>query len=336
MGFFGPDIEKLDKENKIDEIAKCLDNRKPSVRRSAFAALAVRTGLSKEKTDKLHGMTHDPNTWVKTFATLMYVGMGDKSVADSIIDIIHNGRPDDRAALMRVIQGCGPTEEGTILQVIVDGLMDRKETVRINAIRAAGSTKSRHLVPYLGDKLHAKHHKERLAAASALFEIGGDESIDYLIGLLADNHPEVHAAARMYLEKVDNEIVKKALNEASFMQLIRDMGDREPVRQKTAQFIGSERIREALPLLHRSCRDKYKGVRIQALKSIALFKYYPSVDVVEKLLADKFYDVRIEAINTLEKIGGQKALRAIETALTDKSVVVRKRAEQALDIKHDS
>lgn len=333
MGLFSPDIKKLDKENNISELTKCLDYKKASVRFRAFSALSGRDNLPADSVNKLKSLAHDTDNMVKTVATLKFAGTGDKSLAESVMEIIRKGSVQERLDLLHVIEGIGKTSDETIIEAVMSGLIDRNETVRIQAARAAGTSGSTHLVPNLGEKLHAKHHKERLAAAKALFDIGGDESIDYLIGLLADNHPEVCTAARMYLEKADNEYVRKALNDASFMQLIKDMNAKEPVREKTALLIGAERIREGLPLLHRACRDKYKGVRIQALKSMALFREPGSIDIADKCLHDKFRDVRLEALNVLEKIGGTKAMKAAESALDDKSIEVRKRAGLMLGVK---
>jgi HEAT repeat protein len=333
MGLLTPDINRLDKENKIEELAKCLDSKKSSVRYRAFVALSGKENLSQENLNRLRAMSNDRDPWVKTIATLKFAGMGDKAVSSGLLEIIKDGTPEVRLDLLQVISDRGVSADETILQVIMTGLIDKKELVRLQAIKAAGISGSRHLIPYLGDMLHAKHHKERLLAAEALFEIGGEESIDYLIGLLADNHKEVYTAARMYLEKIENDYVKKALHDASFMLLVKNMNGTEPLREKTAHTIGVERIREGLPLLHRACRDKYKGVRVEALKSIALFKSQTSVDVVEKLLSDKFYDVRIEALNTLEKIGGPRAMKAVQASLADKNKGVRERAGEIAGIK---
>lgn len=335
MGLFTPDIKRLEKENNIEELSKYLESKKPSIRYRAFVAMSGMDNLRPENLKKLRGMSHDPDPWVKTIAALKYADSGDKSVSASLLDIIKDGSPEERMDLLQVISGRGASEDGTILQVIMTGLKDKKETVRIQAIKAAGLSGSGHLVPYLGELLHAKHHKERLLAAQALFDIGGDESIDYLIGLMADIHPEVHAAARKYLERVKNDYVKKALEDTFLTQLVNKMNGKEPQREKTARAIGTDRIREGLPLLHRACRDKYKGVRMQALKSIAFFKNEPSVDVVEKCLCDRFHDIRLEALNTLEKIGGPRAMKAVEIALEDRNREVRSRAEQILGIKRE-
>lgn len=335
MGLFTPDIKRLAKEQNITELSKCLDSRKPSVRYRAFAALSEMNNLRPENLNKLRGMSHDPDPWVKTLAVLKFADKGNNASPINLLDIIKSGTPEERMYLLQVIAGRGATDDSSILQVIMTGLRDKKETVRIQAAKAAGSSGNPHLVPYLGELLHAKHHKERLLAAEALFDIGGDESIDYLIGLLADIHPEVHAAARMYLEKNRNDYVRKALDDTFFTQLVNRMNGREPLRERTAHAIGAERIREGLPLLHRACRDKYKGVRLEALKSIALFKSQTSVDVVERLLCDRFYDIRLEALNTLEKIGGERAMKSAEIALRDRNREVRARAEEILGVKKE-
>ena len=195
--------------------------------------------------------------------------------------------------------------------------------MRLQAIKAAGKVKSAHLVPYLGELLHSAHHKIRSLTAEALFNTGGEEAVDYLIGLLADKDESVRMAVRAYLEQSSFEYARKAVHDAEFMLLVKAMHDREPVRKRTAEKIGRDKNREALALLHRACRDKFREVRIEALKSMAVFRNRNSVDIAAKLLNDKYHDVRIEALNTLEKIGGLKALKAAQGALNDKSKEVR-------------
>jgi HEAT repeat protein len=141
---------------------------------------------------------------------------------------------------------------------------------------------------YLGDLLHEKHHKIRMKAARALHDIGGEESADYLIGLLADKNEDVQALARSFLSAMDIDYVKKALHDAEFRNLITGLGGRVPEREKTAQRIGAEKIREGLPLLHRACRDKYKGVRREALKSWLFLRSRHQLNLPRNSLAINF------------------------------------------------
>jgi len=144
---------------------------------------------------------------------------------------------------------------------------------------------------------------------------------------LADKNEDVQAEAKLCLSEINLEYVQKALHDAEFKKLVTGMTGREPEREKTAVYIGSEKIREGLPLLHRGCRDRYKGVRIESLRAMAKFKDQASIEFSERLLSDKFHDVRIEALNTLEAIGGVRAWKAVEFALGDKNREVRNLAE---------
>jgi HEAT repeat protein len=301
------------------------------VRYSAFVALAGKTGLSGEIINRLRKMMDDPDPWVKTIATLKFAELGDTHIAANLMEIIAEGSRKAKIDLLRIIASRGATDDQNIMQVIMDALADKNEIARHHALTAAGATRNRRLMQYCADLLHEKHHQMRIYAAQALYDIGGEESVDYLIGLLADREPEVATAARTYLSAMNVERAQKALNDVQFMQLIKGMNDREPVRRETARKIGDEFIREGLPLLHRACRDKYKGVRIQALKSMAAFRDPSSIEFVAKLLGDKFHDVRLEAVRALEQINDARSLEALRNAVGDTDKQVSEAAQRAYD-----
>jgi HEAT repeat protein len=328
---FGPNITTLEKSNNVPELLKCLGHKRADVRYRAFAALAARNDAGGEIADRLRKMVNDPDPWVKTIASLKFAGQGDASLSDDLLEIIRKGPQKARIELLKIIAGRGPDENITNMQIIMDGLADKKEIVKRQAIIAAGATGNSHLVPYLAECLQEKHHDLRVEAAKALYDIGGSESIDHLIGLLADEDPEVQAVARSYLATFDDERARKALNDTRFMQLVRGMNGTEPVRRETAQKIGCDAIREGLPLLHRACRDKYKGVRIEALKAMAVFRNRSSIDFAAGLVHDKYHDVRLEAVKTLENIIDTRSLQIIENALNDRDKQVRETARRAYD-----
>ncbi|MBN2158494.1 MAG: HEAT repeat domain-containing protein [Spirochaetes bacterium] len=330
MGLFGPNIDRLLNQKKFAELVKCLDNRRAQVRYGAFVALAGAGIADDSVTARLREMTSDPDPWVKTIATLHFTDRGDRSISSNIRELMSEGSRNARIALLRTIAGRGPDDDETVMEIIMDGLADRNDMVRRTAITAAGAARNRRLVPYVAELLHEKQHQTRIHAARALYDIGGEESIDHLIGLLADRHPEVTAAARSILEAVDSGRTRMALHDARFMQMLAGMNGTEPQRRAAAIRIGNDAARECLPLLHRACRDKYKGVRIEALKSIALFRDPSSADCTAKLLEDRFFDVRIEAVRALGQIVSEKSTKALETALNDRNARVRAEAETAV------
>ncbi|HOD14414.1 MAG TPA: HEAT repeat domain-containing protein [Spirochaetota bacterium] len=331
MGFFPPNIKRLDRKNDIPGLLKCLDHRWAWVRYRAFAALSARCGTCGEAADRLRKLLDDPDPWVKTLAVLKFAEQGDPSVAGYMKEIMRDGSRDARIGLLRVLAQRGPTDEPAVIQVIMDGLADRRALVKGHAITAAASTRHRRLMPYVGDLLHENLHGLRIQAARALFEIGGSGSADYLIGLLADREREVRDEARAMLESMDSDMVRRALNDTRFIELIRGMNGTEPVRRETARRIGAESIREGLALLIRACRDRYKGVRIEALRAMAVFRDPVAIDEAARLMKDRYFDVRLEAVRLLGLYDDDRAREAIEPALNDRVRKVREEAKRAHD-----
>ena len=330
MKFFTPNIRKFVKNNNIPELLKCLEHKSADVRYSAFVALsALVKDPGNQIMNNLRNMVHDPDPWVKTVAILKFAEMGDSSISDNLMEIIIEGSRNARIELLKIITERGASDDQAIMEVIINAFADKQEIVRRNAIIAAGATGNMHLVPYLAESLHEKQHALRICAAGALCKIGGDDTVDYLISLLADKNQEVQAEARTCLAASQYDYAQKALHDTGFIQLIQGMNDREPIRRKTVQKIRDETIREGLPLLYRACKDKYKGVRVEALKAIAVFKNPSSIDFVAKLLYDKYRDVRLEAVNTLEQIADVRALKALESAFNDRDRHVNEAAQRS-------
>src|SRR5208337_2319702 len=110
-----------------------------------------------------------------------------------LMEIIRKGSRNDKIDLLKIIAGRGASVDMTIMQIIMDALVDKKEIVRREALTAAGETLNKHLIPYLADRLKEKHRDLRVRAAKALYDVGGNDSVDYLIGLLADRDLVVQA-----------------------------------------------------------------------------------------------------------------------------------------------
>ncbi len=330
MQLFATNVGRLERANDVTGLLNCLDHKSAGIRYHAFYALMGDSNLNETIISKLKEMENDRSFMVKIAATLKFAAMWDNYVSRNFIYVITEGTRDDKHELLRIIEQRGKSENEIILLTIMHGLRDKKESVRLRALSAAQAVKNRHLIPYVAGCLNENHHKVRLSAAGVLFGIGGNDVTDYLIGLLADSNIDVVSAARQYLKKIDFDLAEKALHDRDFMLLVKGMNDREPVRKQTVQKIGEEKIREGLSLLHNACSDKYREVRIEALKSIAVFKSPSSVEYVEKLLSDRVMKVRLEAVRTLESIGDQRSLIALEWGLDDRKDAVRKAAHNAI------
>lgn len=327
MGLFTPDIYKLKKQNRVAELTRLLDHKDKEVRYSAFSALASRTDLSDEIIEKFKIMMHsDPDHWIRTMVTLRFARLGDPSVSTNLLEIIKEGALKSRLELLRFITNNGPTADVTILQIVIIALSDSNILVRMQAITAANSVKNTQLIPHLGAMLGEQQYKVRLLAAKALYNIDRVESTDFLISLLNDKNLQVLSAVRTYLTAINADRSYKILSNTPFI----DPDDDEPVYGKIVQGIGPESMEKALSTLAEACRDRYRLIRVEALKSLAIFKDPAAVDMAEKLLYDRFPEVRTEALYTLEKIGSRRALKAIERKGKDKKRAVRDATDKVL------
>jgi HEAT repeat protein len=202
--------------------------------------------------------------------------------------------------------------------------------VKLEAIHTAGITGNSYFVPKLVSCLQDNMHEVRIQAAKSLYKIGGADSIDHLIGLLVDRNPDVQKMARAYLSSIDSERARNAIHDLKFAQLVNGMNDIESVRKETAVKIGTKKIKEGLPLLHTALQDEFKEVRIEALKSIAVFRNPSSIDFVAKLLEDKYHDARLEAVRTLGRITSKESLRILESVLEKGDKLIREEAQKII------
>jgi len=331
MGLIAPDIERLKKGKKISELVQCLDHPRASIRYDAFIALAGNPDINEQIKNKLKNMMYrDPDSSVKTLATIRYAKLGDPEISDNLIQIIQEGSQKSKLELLRIITDSGASSDVTVLYIIQTGLNDDNVLVRLQAIKAANSSKNKQLMPDLGKLLHENHFKVRLMAAKALYNLDKYESAGYIIGLLADKNLEVQSTTRIYLLSIINDRAFYALNDDSSAYPDGAMDAGMLFHGETQRKSAKEIVNEGISILHGACNDKFRGVRVQALKSIAVFKSQTSIDIAEKLLYDKFPEVRLEALTTLEKIGGPRALAAIENKPRDKKKIVRDSIDRTL------
>ncbi len=331
MGLTTPDIARLKKGNKTEELAKCLDHPKASVRYNAFVALTSNARLTDEIKSRMKRLMYvDPDPWVKTIATLRFAKLGDPEISENLIQIIQEGSQKDKLMLLRIITDYGISGDVTVLQIIKTGLADEDVLVRLQAITAANASKNIQLMPDLGRMLTEKYSKVRLLAAKALYNLGKYESAEYIISLLTDKNIQVHSAARIYISSIisDRDFYSNNYEPSElYPGFIRDT---ELFPGNKPRKKADDVIKEALDMLHEACNDRFRHVRVEVLKSIAVFRNTSSIDFVEKLLHDKFPEVRLEALNTLEKIGGKRSLEIIESLPRDKKKIVREAIDRVL------
>ena len=321
-----PNIKLMKKEGDISGLVECLDNSSDNVRYRAFSALASGPRLDYRTTVRLKKMLHDPDPKVRTVAALKFSDLRSRITGDYLKEIISRGSQIEKIELLRIISGCSRLSDEAVMEVIVLALADHRDLVRLEAAKTAGTTQNPHLVPPLAERLSDEDPYVRIQAAKSLSKIAGRETVAHLVGLLEDPNGVVREEVYRILSSVDSDVARRAVHDYLLRKMAQGMEGTAPARARTAVDIRTRRLRECLPLLHAACSDRFKGVRIEALKGIAVFGDPSSVEFVVVMLKDKFFDVRIEAVRTLGNIKSESSLQAIEAACEDKNIDVREEA----------
>mgnify|MGYP001549567311 CR=1 FL=1 len=329
MGLFSPDIEKLKEKGQIDKITKALEHRNADVRLKAFDVLKDYVE-NPDMIIQLKSLLYDSEPKVCLAAVSFFTKFQDDEALKRLRPVILQGSQNDVIDALRLIASRTKEFDSEIANLVLLALQDKKTIIQMEAIRTMGYLKGKlffqHILPFL----NSNKFPLRLEAAKALGAIGTEDSVDALIGLLLDSHREVRGAAREALKSLDMDKAQLALNDAPFQLLIKRMSSDVASREETINYIGKQRLKEGLPLLHKACNDEYKSVRIAAIKALGQIKDHRSIDYLGECLNDTYFDIRLEVLKSLEKLLSPKALAYIKMAVEDKNWHVREYANQAV------
>ncbi|MCU0822463.1 MAG: HEAT repeat domain-containing protein [Spirochaetes bacterium] len=327
--FFFPNVEKLSAKNDIPKLTQCLDHRNSNIRIAAFNAILEKK-ITPDITTKLKSMIEDKDPRVRTNAILHFARQGDESVFEHLTSVFTDGNESDKVNALQMISEHKHINHPAIYNVIALALHDKKNYIRMKAIKTIGNLKSKHFVYYLSECQYDKNSGIRYEAIRAFTKIGGPEVERYLISALMDDNKNVSKLAHDTLSMMGTESARKALKDERYMLIRKDMSGYYDKRVATAKRIGDIHLKEGIPLLVKALSDKYKDVRIEAVKALRAFHEPNTVRSIEEMLNDEYSDARIEAIKTLRKIHTKDSLTALEKALDDKFSQVRDEAEIAI------
>ncbi|MCL5071196.1 MAG: HEAT repeat domain-containing protein [Actinobacteria bacterium] len=140
---------------------------------------------------------------------------------------------------------------------------------------------------------------ERANGAYVLGEIGGEQSVQILLGALRDFSPEVRYAAVTALSKIKEQntaehIAELAVNDAS-----------DDVRQKAVRTLGDIGYftREMKDTLLKTAGNKSYLVRSEAVRVLGKIPNDDNIDVLLDALKDRSFKVRKNALNALYNVG---------------------------------
>ncbi len=326
---FFPNVEKYALKNDIPKLTQCLDHRNSNVRIQAFNVLFEKK-ISPELSRKLRSMVEDKDSRVRTNAILHFARQGDESVFEHLNLVFTEGNESDKVSALQMISEHKHINHPAVYNVIALALNDKKNYIKMKAIKTIGNIKSKHFIYYLSECLYDKNSGIRYEAIRAFTKIGGPEVERYLISALMDDNKNVSKLAHDTLSMMGTESARRALKDERYLLIKKDMAGYYDKRVATAKRIGDIHLKEGIPLLVKALSDKYKDVRIEAVKSLRVFHEPNTVRSIENMLKDEYADARVEAVRTLRKIQTKESLNVLEKAMDDPSSMVREEAEIAI------
>ena len=165
----------------------------------------------------------------------------------------------------------------------------------------------------------------RVACAGALGQIGAEESIPVLAGLLDDSNADVAAAAARALGRL------KAASVANRL-LLASLSDSPTVRAAAAESLGQIGHRPAVPrLIELLANDPASSVRERAARALGEIGEKAATPTLERALADESPAVRVYVIEALGALGAtQIATKLCAVLTTDENSSVREAAAVTL------
>jgi HEAT repeat protein len=328
MGLITPNITKLAKEEDTAGLMKCLSHKKADIRMEAFNALFVKARTDNEILSRIRVVTSDKEPKVRISAILKLATLGLKGIIEDLKYVIVDGSKSEKIEALRILADRYNARDESVSNLLVLALNDKNAMVQMEAMKTMGVMKDTTAVFHLAEMLHDPRNAMRIEAVIALGNIGTPATVDLLIGSLMDKHPGARRAAREGLRNIGSERAMKAINDAPFMLLVKNMNGSVTVKIEAIRYITRQKISEGLPLIRKACSDTYKNVRTEAIKSIGMFRDKNSISVMTQCINDPYYDVRLETVKTLERLVMRESLVLAEKATKDYNFNVREEAKR--------
>jgi HEAT repeat protein len=230
MGFFKPNIEKMEAKKDVRGIIEVLKDKNEHVRNSAVEALAkigepavgplieamedwvVRkyaaialVKIGEPAVETLIQALKDEDRYVRRHAAIALENVGDKRAVEPLIQALRDEDEGVRGNAASALEEIGDTRA---VKPLIKALKDRDTNVRALAARALGKIGDARAVEPLTKALKNKYRGIRESAAEALVKIGDARAVEPLIEALKDEDAWVRKFAAEALEKIGEPAVE--------------------------------------------------------------------------------------------------------------------------------
>jgi HEAT repeat protein len=234
---------------------------------------------------------------------------------------------DDLNIRSSQIIAMGNSKDRGVIHTLIEILKNPKEVslLRACAAMALGKLSGNEVISPLIDAVEDEQMIVSRAAILALGEVGSQQSIPTLIGVLENqNKKELHALAIKVLSKIGGTKVKSNLLKAL-------ESENNGVKRNAAIALGDLGTKDVVPPLIKLMNDCDECLREIAASSLSLIKDNRAVEALIGALSDQAETVRTMAASSLGYLGDNRAIKPLEKALNDKNILVRQMAASSLD-----
>jgi HEAT repeat protein len=313
-------------EPSVDCLLESLKDEDPQVR--SLSAYALGRIEDPRALKPLIEALEDPEPEVRKNSAVALGDLNSTEAVGPLLKLLNNETNDDvRSGVIYSLGSIGdPKAASSIIKFFGD------EELGSSAATAVGELGDEETVKKLLPFLKNRDPEVRIRSISALGtiryrNIKNQEAVQCLIEMLNDRAAEVRKEAAFTLRFFD-EPEETALTE---QPLINALGDSDHEVQKAAiSPLKHIKSKKAVPSLEKLLEDKNQNLKITAINALGEIGDPESLDSLSSLLRDKDWPVRRELASSLTEIGGSKAVDSLIFLLGDENYRVRQNAANGL------
>lgn len=183
VGFYGTKKETSDRI--IAEWASIIRDQSQQDYIRGQVAIYLGSLADPQGKETLIGALNDTSSYLRGRATQALVYFKDDSVVPLLIKVLE--KENNRKALGYELDALGNFKRKDVCEVLLNYLNCQDEGICGTAIRGLGEQKNPELIKTIQPFINSKNDYIRLEATNALAEIGGDEALAILVGILLNS-----------------------------------------------------------------------------------------------------------------------------------------------------
>ena len=327
MLFLNKKLQLIIKEERISELKEEISDSNTKVRNKIFNELLI-----KRKNNLLNKLSNvfskEPHFVVRINYIKYYLKNGININAKYIEEILIFGNKKEKIDVLHLIDDFYNEISGCT-ELLMKSLHDTNKTEIIHTLRVIGKHGDNQFFDSIIKCLDNKLHTIRNEAIIALGKLDKKEALQEIIFAQFDKHVAVRKTARKILSDIGSIELKQKLLKSLIAFFKKEMDKNSFLKIEIINFIKSKKIEKAVSLLIEACEDKYKSVRLHAVKALAVFKDPLTISKLLSVAKDKYFDVRLAVVDALKQIPHDESLKGLKSLQSDSNFIVRKQAESA-------